>query len=97
MFIQSCSSLKKPFPIPDQNGQSVFPFSDQNSAKTLPDGGGGEGAHTYSLYKGVLVNLSFFFNMMTEIMLNMRNNIRISGLSLRAGGRGFPPATMSAT
>ena len=40
MFIQSCSSLKKPFPIPEQNGQSVFPFSDQNGAKTLPDGGG---------------------------------------------------------
>ena len=44
MFIQSCSSLKKPFPIPEQNGQSVFPFSDQNGAKTLPDGGGGGGS-----------------------------------------------------
>ena len=41
MFIQSYISLKKPFPIPEQNGQSVFPFSDQNGAKTLPDGGGG--------------------------------------------------------
>ena len=41
MFIQSCSSLKKPFPIPEQNGQSVFPFSDQNGTKTLPDWGGG--------------------------------------------------------
>ena len=31
------------------NGQSVYPFSDQNGAKTLPDGA----AHTYinSLYK----------------------------------------------
>ena len=43
MFIQSCSSLKKPFPIPEQNGQSVFPFSDQNGTKTLSDGGWGGG------------------------------------------------------
>ena len=31
---------------PDQNGQSVYPFSDQNGAKTLPDGV----AHTYIAY-----------------------------------------------
>ena len=36
-----------PYPIPDQNGQSWSdPFSDQNSAKTLPDGA----AHTYITY-----------------------------------------------
>ena len=29
---------RKPSPIPDQNGQSVYPFSNQNGAKTLPDG-----------------------------------------------------------
>ena len=34
---------RKPYPIPDQNGQSVYPFSDQNRSKTLPDGA----AHTY--------------------------------------------------
>ena len=32
--------------IPDQNGQSVYPWSDQNGAKTLPDGA----AHTYIAY-----------------------------------------------
>ena len=41
-FIHSRSYLK-PYPIPDQNGQSVYPFSDQNGAKILPDGA----AHTY--------------------------------------------------
>ena len=44
-FIHSRSSLK-PYPIPDQNRQSVYPFSDQNSAKTLSDGA----AHTYIAY-----------------------------------------------
>ena len=38
--------LRKPNPIPDQNGKSVYPFSDQNGAKTLPDGT----AHTYMAY-----------------------------------------------
>ena len=37
---------RKPYPIPDQNGQSVYPFSDQNGAKTLPDGA----AHTSIAY-----------------------------------------------
>ena len=37
-FIQSRSSLENHNPIPGQNGQSVHPFSDQNGAKTLPDG-----------------------------------------------------------
>ena len=32
--------------IPDQNGQSVYPLSDQNGAKILPDGA----AHTYIAY-----------------------------------------------
>ena len=45
-FIHSRSSLKKPYPIPVQNGQSVYPFSDQNGAKILPDGA----AHTYIAY-----------------------------------------------
>ena len=41
----------KPYPISDQNGQSLDSFSDQNGAKTLPNGA----AHTsvYGLYKGV--------------------------------------------
>ena len=30
--------LRKPYPIPDQNEQSAYSFSDQNRAKTLPDG-----------------------------------------------------------
>ena len=38
--------LQKPYPIPDQNGQSVYPFSGQNGAKTLPNGV----AHTYIVY-----------------------------------------------
>ena len=33
---------RKPYPIPDQFGQSVHPFSNKNDAKTLPDGA----AHT---------------------------------------------------
>ena len=37
---------QKPHPTPDQNGQSVYPFSDQNGAKTLPDGV----AHAYIAY-----------------------------------------------
>ena len=36
MFIQSRSFLENPNPIPDQNGQSVYPFSDQNGTKTPP-------------------------------------------------------------
>ena len=42
-FINSRSSIKKPYPIPHLNGQSVHPFLDQNGAKTLPD----RAAHTY--------------------------------------------------
>ena len=37
---------QKPYQIPDQNGQSVYPFSHQNGAKTLPDGA----AHAYITY-----------------------------------------------
>ena len=37
---------QKPYLIPDQNGQSVHPFSDQRGAKTPPDGA----AHTYMAY-----------------------------------------------
>ena len=32
--------------MPGQNGQIVYPFSDQNGTKTLPDGA----AHTYIAY-----------------------------------------------
>ena len=45
-FIQSVVPSRKPYLIPDQNRQSVYPFSDQNGAKTLPDGA----AHTYIAY-----------------------------------------------
>ena len=34
---------QKPYPIPDENLQGEYPFSDQNGAKWLPDGV----AHTY--------------------------------------------------
>ena len=44
-FIHSRSSLKTN-PIPGQNGQSFYPFLDQNDAKTIPDGA----AHTYIAY-----------------------------------------------
>ena len=45
-FIQSVVRSKT---IPDSrpNGQSVYPFSDQNGAKTIPDGA----AHLYGLYE----------------------------------------------
>ena len=39
---------RKPYPIPDQIGQNLYPFSDQKGAKTLPKEGGG--AHTYIAY-----------------------------------------------
>ena len=45
-FIHSRGSLEKPYPIPDQIGQNLYPFSDQNS-KTLPVGA----AHTHMAYK----------------------------------------------
>ena len=42
----------KPYPVPDQNEQNLYPFSDQKGAKppakTLPDGA----AHTYMAYIG---------------------------------------------
>ena len=38
-----------PDPISDQNGQNLYPFSEQNGAKTIPDGA----AYLYSLYKGI--------------------------------------------
>ena len=45
-FIHSRSSLEKPYPIPDQNGQSVYPFSDQKGPRIIPFGA----AHTYMAY-----------------------------------------------
>ena len=45
-MITSGSSLKKPYPIPDQNRQSLYLFSGQNAAKLLPFGA----AHTYMAY-----------------------------------------------
>ena len=53
-MIRSCipshSSLENFCPIPDQNGQSLYPFSNLNSPKnsTLWDG-----THLHGLYKGV--------------------------------------------
>ena len=40
---------RKPYPIPDQNGQSAYPTSDKNGEKTLPLGA----AHLHGLYKEV--------------------------------------------
>ena len=45
-FIHSLDSLRKPYPIPDQTGQSVYPFSDRNGTKTIPFWA----AHTYMAY-----------------------------------------------
>ena len=45
-FMHSHSSPEHYHPLPNQNGQSVYPFSDQNGAKTLPGGA----AHTYIAY-----------------------------------------------
>ena len=36
----------KPYPVPDQNGQSLYPLSDQQGPKTIPFGS----AHTYMAY-----------------------------------------------
>ena len=40
-FIDSVAPSKtipqEPYPIPDQDGQSVYPFSDLKGPKTLPD------------------------------------------------------------
>ena len=33
---QNRSSFVNHTPIPDQNGQNLYPFTDQNFAKTLP-------------------------------------------------------------
>ena len=52
------SSLEKPYLIPDQNGQSVYPFSDQNGAKTLPDGV----EHTYTY-----IDILFIWSLMAYI------------------------------
>ena len=45
-FIHSRSSLENHTRFQSKMGQSVYPFSDQNGAKTLPDGA----AHTYIAY-----------------------------------------------
>ena len=45
-FIHSRSSLENHTPILDQNGQSVYRFSDQNGPQTIPFGV----AHTYMAY-----------------------------------------------
>ena len=42
-FIYSRSSLENHTRDSRPNGQSVYPFSDQTGAKTLPDGAGGDG------------------------------------------------------
>ena len=49
-FIHSYEFPPEPNPIPDPNGQSLYPCSEQTGAKTLPFGA----AHTYiyGLYKG---------------------------------------------
>ena len=44
-FTRSRTSLE-PYPIPDQNGQRVYPFSDQKGPKTLPS----RAAHTCMAY-----------------------------------------------
>ena len=36
--IHSREFPRKPYSIPHQNGESVYPFSDQNGPKTLPEG-----------------------------------------------------------
>ena len=45
-FIHYRNFLGKPYPIPHQNGQNLYPFSGQNGAKTIPFGA----AHTCMAY-----------------------------------------------
>ena len=45
-FVHSYEFPREPYPIPDPNGQSLYPFLDQNGARTLPFGA----AHTYKAY-----------------------------------------------
>ena len=62
-FIHSIWFPQKSYRIPDQNGQSVYPFLDHNGAKPLPDGA----AFTYMAYireyppppRGVYSNVHF--------------------------------------
>ena len=53
---------RKPHPIPDQNGQSVYPFSDQKGPKTLPFGA----AHTYMAHTGEYPLEAFKSHMMFQ-------------------------------
>ena len=50
-LVQSGQFTRKPYPIPDQNRESLYPFSDQNAAKPGPTFWGG--TYLYCLYRGV--------------------------------------------
>ena len=45
-FMHSYKFPREPYRIPDPNGQSLYPFSDQDGARTLPFGA----AHAYKAY-----------------------------------------------
>ena len=58
---------RKPYSMPDQNGQIVCPFSDQNGTKTLPDGA----AHTYMAY--IRECRDYFQNTISKQSLSSQN------------------------
>ena len=35
-FVHFLSFSRKPYPIPDRSGESLYPFSNRNGAKTIP-------------------------------------------------------------
>ena len=49
--INSCEFTREPYPVPDTNGRSLYPFSDQKGAKTLPGLWGGTTGNPSSKYK----------------------------------------------
>lgn len=59
------SSLENHYPIPDQNEQSVCPFSDQNNARTLPV----RAAHIYMAYIREYPPREKFLNPLNEMQI----------------------------
>ena len=64
---------------------SVYPFSDQNGAKPLPDwgGGGGGGTYLYGLYKGVPPGQKTFSNALHLFKKTANSVTYISPLRIR--------------
>ena len=64
-FIHSRSSLENSYPIPDQNGQGLCPFSGRNGAETLHF----VAAHTYMTYRRKYPPLGCILSKFTALVL----------------------------